>query len=840
MASLFTNPVQALLGDSNQPNSSPLDSAHRAARENIDHASLDSRWHELAAEVEPTRWNKSYPYQLLILDQSKGYSIMESFTLPIPPQAMSMSTPFAISTTVTLGGIVEEHNGAPIRTISFSGTTGVMPLKSAGQGLSQGSLFRGIFAGTLNGTANLVTNSKTLTGTKTQPNLVLDSDTETLKGSGYYQFRLLQRFLEYYVALKKGVGSKTAVNPQNIRLAVALWKDQSVYLVTPVSFELARSAQSPWEYQYNLNFKAWRRVSPNSGKAQGDVAGPFTPIVRDPNAFAQALSKIQQSRRVLQSSRDVLLGVQADADRLLLEPLREVTLFCKDALGVALTLIDLPAAIIASTERAVIEASAARDFLKNSGRVLKAEWLKTRNAMRELGLELGIIHSDQAVGGTVSQSRNDQSIASSASEVNRIFQDPSEYADFLELIRPSDLNLNASIQKSIGDERTRVRQLTRFDFEKYRDQFVEFMAQFADAVGAGSDDYDQTFNRPKYRTDKTPTTDDFSTLFALNDTILEMNKLAATSDIDNRTTTVESVAGMASASGIAFTVPVSKFAVPFPYGQTLEQLALQYLGDANRWHEIVALNGLRRPYVDEDGFDLPLLVNGDGNEISVADASNLYIGQGVTLSSTGTSTTQRHIIGIDKVSAGNYTLTLDGDSDLSRFTTGAKASLHAFLPDTVNSQQLIYIPSDEQPLEDDYRTKAIPGVDQFDQLLAAGGVDLLLTHDGDLAITPDGDCRLAVGLTNLIQQVRIAIGTPRGSLLHHPDYGLGLAPGVSTADLDATQMASTLRNLFRGDPSFSGVSNVSVVKNGPVCTVTVSIGIAGTNQVIPVTVNIKA
>jgi hypothetical protein len=304
-------------------------------------------------------------------------------------------------------------------------------------------------------------------------------------------------------------------------------------------------------------------------------------------------------------------------------------------------------------------------------------------------------------------------------------------------------------------------------------------------------------------------------------------------------TTVDAVAGMASSAGIAFTVPASKFAVPFPYGMTLEQLAGQYLGDPNRWHEIVALNGLRTPYVDEIGFSLPLLVNGNGNQVSVSNADNLFIGQQVTISSTNTTRSTRRITSISRISSSNYVITVDGEDDLARFSALASASLHTFLPDTVNSQQLIYIPSESTPEDDGFRTKSIPGVDQFDQLIAAGGVDLLLTQNGDLAITPDGDCRLAVGMTNIIQQIRTAIGTPRGSLLHHPDYGLGLTPGVSTADLDAKTMLSSLQEMFRADKTFSGVSGVAISKMGPVVRVAMSVGIAGTNQTIPLTVDIR-
>lgn len=836
MASLFKNPVQALMGQNNSPNAGPLSSAE-AARDNPDDISwesvsgIDPRWVNISDDIDATRWNRSYPYQLMILERvGGGYNATKyKFTLPIAPTDMSISTPFAISTAVTLGGIVEEHNGAPLRTITFAGTTGVTPLRGSAQGAKQANVLQGIFAGTVQSVTNLVTDSKSLTGISTaKPNLVDNSQESFLEGTGYMQFRLLQRFLESYVTLKKaGKGQ--------LRLGLAIWKDEAIYLVTPQDFTVHRSASSPWEYSYNLIMKAWGRISLSTPGADPNDA--FKPVARDANAFAQLLNKVTEARRVLQAARDVLSAAQQDVDKLITEPLREVTLFCKDALNVVTTAADLPLSIIQDLKPAILGqqslyaqiASGFGDDLQGIG----ASYIK------QLGVESGKAETKDGSSGSTGTGTN-QDPLNGAHPGNKIFDNPQDYFDLFDKIKPSELNLSPETQRKINDEKERVRNLTRLDFENTRDSIQEFQAQFADAVGAGSPDYDAVYGRRTVTSTKTPTQDDFDALFALNQTIMQLNSLAASGTIGKvALSTVDAVAGMASAAGIAFTVPVSKFAVPFPYGSTLEQLSGQYLGDPNRWHEIVALNGLRQPFVDEEGFDLPLLVNGRGNQVTVSDPSNLLIGQPVLMSSTNTSRSSRRIVKIDRISAGTTVITVDGDPDLDRYTTLGQAVLHAWLPDTVNSQQLIYIPSQIDSGTEDFFTKSIPGVDEFDQLIQVGGTDLLLTSNGDLAVTADGDCRLSTGLTNIIQRIRIALGTPKGSLLHHPDFGLGLVVGVSTADLDTKQMLATLQDMFRSDPAFSGVSGVSILKSGPSVRVAMTVAVTGTNQTIPLTVDIK-
>lgn len=74
-----------------------------------------------------SRWSQKFPYRLLVLEsKSDGkYALVSGFRLPINPQEIGVDTPFAIGVTVTSQGILEEHNGFPLKQISIQGTTGV-------------------------------------------------------------------------------------------------------------------------------------------------------------------------------------------------------------------------------------------------------------------------------------------------------------------------------------------------------------------------------------------------------------------------------------------------------------------------------------------------------------------------------------------------------------------------------------------------------------------------------------------------------------------------------------------------------------------------------------------
>lgn len=820
----------------------PLKSFLAATQQAADNTSpdkdiVDKFWsHE---SIEAARWNQAFPYQLVLVKRGKNGNYYQdddarkwSFTLPFPPESLSITMPFAINGMVTQGGYAEEHGGAPIRMINLNGTLGVLPLR----GVTSTNQVRdptGLFAGTLQQIQRVATTAQNIVGTVQPPNLVPDStflsklgpDAAVAKTSGYYQMRLLQQFFENYVAFRQ------TTKGRDYRLALCLFKQQSVYLVTPQSYVSQQAADSPLEYRYTLVFRAWRRISLDSIKAVS--ASAYRPTALKPNAVQAVLKVISDARELLANARGVLAAVGGDLDHALFEPLRQVSMFLKGALSVPLAFADLPVQLLADCQDAIVQYVSVRQAFEGASERFRDEAGRVVEAYRALGA------AGAASGRAETGAAPLPNALSTADPAYDVFRHPEDHYAFFAGIKPAQVNLPPKAVRSIVREREQVRQLKRLDFEQFRDSAVQVMADFADAIGAGNATYDRTFHRAGRTTSKTPTPADFQIVFALNRVVMELNRLAASGTVDQRLRSVDFVAGLAAQSGIAFTIPRSKFAVPYPYGVTLEQVAQRYLGDPDRWIEIATLNGLRAPYVDEEGFDLLLQTNGFENQVTIADSSELYIGQPVWISAADVSRTMRHITKIERLSVSTSVITLDGEPDLGRFHTNQSAVLHAFLPNTVNSMQMIYIPSDEEPADADYQTKDVPSLDVFDELLNTAGFDLLLTSSNDLAVTPDGDCRLAVGLANVIQTARIRLSVPQGMLHRHPEFGLPIKIGESVADLDAKALLKAAQNLFNDDPVFTGVQSASVRITGPAAQIAMTVGIRGQQQVIPLTFDLK-
>lgn len=795
----------------------------------------DSFW-SYKEEIDTLAWNTLYPYQLMILDEKSEAVPGWTFTLPVPPQELSLAMPMAINTTPTFGGIVEEHNGAPFRMISLSGTTGVNAERGAAKSIKSYSEAQSAIrtsvsvnqapiptaGGIAPGASGLVRTNENTNWLNVQPLSAYASGEELASTTGYYQFRLLQRFLEGYVNLKKKAsGAK-------YRLAFAIWKDEAVYIVTPVQFEVKRSASSPLEYMYSLQLRAWKRIVLESDfEEESPQAANFSPgymqqrlvaAQQSKNFFDEAYGLYKQAQRAYNAVFDAISKAQ--------EISRQAVGYLKMAINVGLFVTELSPELLAKLAQEE-GMRWARLFGYEPALITKSSRLYNNIFGATTPQQISTI----GVGNVVALARKQQAISPNSTPVE-----------------VDSLELSPTLRGLIEKEKQSYRNLGRSDFESMRDDLMAAMAQFSASVGlsttnqTANESTTQTVNAVTNIQTTEPSELDYQTMFQMNRLAMVLNSLAASNNVNpaQQFTPMDYVAGLATRSSIAFKVPQSKYGVPFPYGYTLEQLARDYLKNPNRWMEIATLNGLQAPYVDEVGVTVDLAVNGAERTLVVelpADAT-IERGQSITIASNTVPREKRVVQQVDKRDSVTV-IRVDGEPDLSKFTVNGKASIHFYRPNTVNSQMMIYIPSDAEPTQQDYATKSIPGLANLQQMIAAGGVDLQLTNAMDLAVTPDGDCKLAIGLTNLIQRVRIAFSTPPGGLLQHPGFGLGLTPGISTADLSAESILNKARDYFRSDAAFSGVQSVLVNKSGPSLAISLTLGVRGLDQLLPVTLEVK-
>ena len=124
----------------------------------------------------------------------------------------------------------------------------------------------------------------------------------------------------------------------------------------------------------------------------------------------------------------------------------------------------------------------------------------------------------------------------------------------------------------------------------------------------------------------------------------------------------------------------------------------------------------------------------------------------------------------------------------------------------------------------------MPSLISVDPLTGMSKVDILLTDDGDIAVNNYGDFRFSYGMTNIVQALRIKFGSIAGSIILHPEFGLGIKPGTINGSINAQQIYSSINAQLPQDPRFSGVGSLQVI-----LTINLGVILANKQGVFPIT-----
>ncbi len=820
-------------------------------------------------ELRGERWNQLFPYRLLVVDASNGYSIVGgssgekvqlstsagaqvlsfesmgnkwAFSLPITPQQLSISSAYAITTIPTLRGITEEHGGTRFKMISCAGTMGVWPSrKNLNSPPKSPDALQTLFGGTIEAASSLTNQVNRTINSITQGHPAgKKSDLAPPKGyevesTGYYQTLLLDQFLEQYAEAKRDP------NNRHWRLVFDIPKENQSYLVTPIQYTYSKSVDSPNEYRYNLQLKAWKRITIND-KA---ISTTFGDLTLTPNIIQRLITATEEARRTVGSAYNLIKAVRSDFQTPF-NILREISLFTKDLAGIPAAIVDLPRQIIQDA------GSAIKDSMKNlssAGTDLSGASSGSGSGSAAGGVSSALLTSFLAVKNSSSnregvsdsavfsgQLGDSMAYSAQTDSSNQILANPEQNFDLFNSVQISDVNFSFAQQERIDQDLETIRETTVDDLIQKRAALLELALQISNNFGAGDADYDKIYGRPApYDRIQEMTIDEFDILRKIYDAIQALDSITATNEVDQDRTesAFEYVGSLAQESEIPFDdTSQTKVRVPVPFGLNMEQISARYLGDPDKWLEIATLNALRSPYIDEDGFFYDLLSNADGRQFNVETNENLFIGQKIVLSSLTQPSTTRRIINIEKISPTNYLITADGLDNLDVFTTGDNAKMRAYLPGTVNSQDQIYVPSN-LPATDTVLSRPVPAT-KGDPLVGLSKIDWLLTDSGDLATDAFGDFRLAFGMSNIMQALKMKFATPPSVLLKHPDFGAGLTPGISTADLNDQDVIRQIIRTIEQDSRFGEIVNLSIERKGPTYSIFVSVTLADGSGVFPI------
>lgn len=443
---------------------------------------------------------------------------------------------------------------------------------------------------------------------------------------------------------------------------------------------------------------------------------------------------------------------------------------------------------------------------------------------------------------------------SSSSKINP-FQDTVTFLKYhavFENLSVDSISLSNEEIRIVDTETMRVKSFSKNDFINARSNIADYRDRMTDTIGLNDLDYNKVFNKSSIPKQVDPTIVDINYLLTLQDSIKTIDFIL--SNLFAVDTAIDPFAlARSNANNPEINIGQYKTGrlVKINYGEDLQSLANKYLGDPNKWVDIAIANGLKPPYIDEVGETIPLLSNGNRNQINLAELDTngelnidkLYINQQIFIKSNiQSSPDQRTITNIKQIPvSGEIVIELDGETNLSMYQKIDNAHIRVFAPNTINSSFYILIPSAE-PLSDD-RSDDIPwflAKSAEDEKRAK--VDLAIDENGELVFSANSDVKLSYGLDNAIQAIKLKMITELGSLRYHPDFGFVNLIGQRNIDIENIKqtIVESITSQIEADSRFERVDSISVeYGDANLIMISMTVILAGGNQVIPISFTVN-
>lgn len=856
---------------------------------------IGSDYRRKVYEVKPENWNLILPYSFKVIkkrnftsstgltniegqlsghDGSSVEAEFEEFILPVNPQNISISNLFTSKVSATNAGILEENNGVVFRNIVISGTFGIAPNSRARVILDNGTAVnRKSELPASNSSGNLRKNLRgdsvlgkaTAQAQSLAPNTVgaarsivsgvnrtlasigqigdvvsgIES-TEVLEELGYAKVHKFLNYLVTYSELKKKRGF------EDYRLIFVNRKDNVSYVVTPISFDTQKKADNPHIIEYRVVLRGWDLAE----ETARDTIEVSKVAKETPNFVATLFNALRGARSVTSRASSTLRAVVQDFDTNF-EIINELVLYTKELAGLSRSISDFDDLVKEKWDEVSerLEQSLNTIVEESTNRSSESD-VNILNSIDEISSFIPLskkFDANNPSGLPVGNKENLENFLNQQSRDNLNPLDSTEgrikHVDLISKIPLSAIPLNDAEQQSISNKINRIKNFTIEDFDRMRSSIESMRDNFADYVGLGDDTVNSAFSRQSKSSVRTANSEDYKVLKSLNDFVSVIDSLTSSRNVIGRRIVDPFLRARINANNPAVDIIrfQNGFPIPFPEGATLETLANRYLGSPDKWIEIAVANRLKPPYIDMVGFERSFTSSGTGNVFTISNNKNLFLNQEITISSDFQLPSVRKIVSIKEITSSSFIIRVDGDSNLDLFTKTQNAKMKAFLPNTINPNKTILIPTNDpvpaanEAIRD---TKDIKQTVNLDRQRRSMGTDLALTSDFDIALTSQGDVKIAAALENALQAVKLKIGYEKGALKRHPEVGLGLRVG-ERLQLSASEIRRSLENAILGDKRFSDVPEISVEVDGPIVRVNIRVSVADGGDVVPLTFNLN-
>jgi len=629
------------------------------------------------------------------------------------------------------------------------------------------------------------------------------------------------------------------------------YKDWEFLIVEPLTFEMKRSASKPLHYDYNIRF----RVIGHYDAIKDPGLSFFDYIDAGLDVFSEVL---EVGKGIILKKQEIIAATAGIVDGLI-ENIQILNLALKAATGANYMMSDM----LKNIDNNYLSAKDELLLLAKFEKAAKDIDNDTATA-EQSGIDMESLPDDlEEIPEIVNEAENDPAADTSAtlSLVSGLMGNANTQMDITDYPPAAQDAFSESVEQAT--------LISNEDVENLQQQIIDLSNQLIDAMNQNDATFDEIFGLVSTNTEDVSeiTDEQIEILYGLNQLSESINGVLSS---DNLFDTLSDISNKSTAQSGASTIGNGIFSFPNPStgiqegilsaGITLEDIALQELGDSSRWTEIAELNGLKAPYIDDEnenskivshivrskGFSDPGLI-GDlrigykfivspnptpvsgwlGRENQIAE----YLG--------GVVTTAAHWRFIYP-SVGTVVRVLDR-SEYYEFD----GTDWLFLEDLdvegdglLKPGDIIKLPTSVVPdtgaripgPRDNYVTNDLTSGEK------ALGVDIKLDDDNDLAVSSTGDLQLGSGYTNGAQAIVLKILYDRGDLKKFKDIGTELGTGTKALSINTIrpQLVSSLLQ----DSRIQGVRNINIFQDNNTAEVSFVVIFKDIQDPVPVTIPI--